>query len=108
MADVDPVPLAEFIDALRDELRAAQIRADPLIPIEVGQVTVEFTVAMRRSGGGKAGVRFFVVNVDAEGTLGSERTQKVTMQLRPLSADGSNYRAHSVEDEPRSDSDAKP
>ncbi|WP_408995787.1 trypco2 family protein [Streptomyces europaeiscabiei] len=83
-----PVPLAEFVAALRTELRAAQADADPDLPIEVGPVTVEFTLLTRKEGEGKAGVRFWVVDAGVSGKVAAESTQKVTMQLAPLDPSG--------------------
>jgi hypothetical protein len=88
---VDPgegVPLAQFVAALREEIRSAQADADPGLPIELGPISVEFTVLSRREGEGKAGVRFWVVEAGVAGKLASESTQKVTMQLKPLGPGG--------------------
>lgn len=82
------VPFADFVDALREEIKEAQQDADPELPIELGQVTVEFTVLTRREGEGKAGIRFWVVDAGVSGKLASESTQKVTMQLTPLGPGG--------------------
>ena len=54
-------------------------RADPALPIEVGPITLEFTVITRREGAGKAGVKFWVVDAGVSGKLGNESTQKVTI-----------------------------
>ena len=94
---VEAVPLANFVSALRDELRAAQRDADPQMPIEVGSVTVEFTVLTRQEGEGKAGIRFWVVEAGVSGKLASESTQKVSMQLFPLSPTGERARIHDIE-----------
>ena len=88
MAEVAGVELAEFVDALRDQIRIAQAGADPALPIEVGPITLEFTVTTRREGAGKAGVKFWVVDAGVSGKLGHESTQKVTMQLIPRAPDG--------------------
>ena len=88
MAEVAGVELAEFVDALRDQIRLAQAGADPALPIEVGPVTLEFTVTTRREGTGKAGVKFWVVDAGVSAKLGNESTQKVTMQLIPHAPDG--------------------
>lgn len=82
------VPLAEFVGALRDELRAMQEDADPSLPIEVGPVTVEFTVLTRREGEGRAGIRFWVVEAGVTGRQADESTQKVTLELLPLDPSG--------------------
>ncbi|MGV1010503.1 MAG: trypco2 family protein [Dermatophilaceae bacterium] len=82
------VPLADFVTALREEIRAARLGADPQVPIEVGPLTVEFTLLARREGEGKAGLKFWVVDAGVSGKLANESTQKVTMQLTPLAAGG--------------------
>ncbi len=82
------VPLADFVGALRDQLRLARADADPSLPIEVGPVTVEFTVMTRKEGEGRAGVKFWVVDAGVSGKLASESTQKVTLELQPLTPGG--------------------
>ena len=92
------VPLAEFVAGLREQIRTAQKDADPEFPIEVGPVTVEFTVLSRQEGEGHAGVKFWVVDAGVKGTTAKEATQKVTMQLQPLAPDGrSQARIRDVE-----------
>ncbi len=88
MAEGAGVELADFVAALRDQIRIAQAGADPGLPIEVGPITLEFTVTTRREGEGKAGVKFWVVDAGVSGKLGHEATQKVTMQLTPRAPDG--------------------
>jgi hypothetical protein len=82
------VQLGDFVGALRDQLLLARMSEDPEMPIEVGPVTVEFTLLTRREGEGKAGVKFWVVDASVGGTLTSESTQKVTIQLQPLQPGG--------------------
>jgi hypothetical protein len=93
----EAVPLADFIDALRGELRTAREHADPELPIEIGPVTVEFTVLTRREGEGRAGLRFWVVDAGFGGKKASESTQKVTMQLAPLGPQGRPARVRDVD-----------
>jgi len=97
--DAKAVPFADFVAALRDELRQAQQDADPNLPIEVGSVTVEFTVLTRQEGEGKAGIRFWVVEAGVSGKLASESTQKVSMELFPLSPTGERARIRDIERE---------
>lgn len=85
---VSGVPLAQFVAALREEIKSAQVQSDPALPIELDAVTVEFTVLSRREGEGKAGIRFWVVEAGVTGTSASESTQKVTMHLKPLAPGG--------------------
>ena len=95
--EAQPVPLADFLGAVREELRAARAERDPELPLEVGPVTVEFTVLTRREGEGKAGIRFWVVDAGVTGTVTGESTQKVTMQLTPLDPAGGSLRVGDTE-----------
>jgi hypothetical protein len=82
------LPFADFVGALRDQIRVAQADADPDVPIEIGPLSVEFTLLTRREGEGKAGVRFWVAEAGVGGKLATEATQKVTMELQPLQPGG--------------------
>ena len=82
------LPLVDFIGALRSDLRAAALARDPELQFNVGPVTVEFTLMTHHEGGGKAGVRFWVVEAGASASVANESTQKVTLELTPVSASG--------------------
>lgn len=86
--DLVGVPLADFVGALREQIKAARVEADPEVPIEVGPLSVEFTLLARREGEGRAGVKFWVVDAGVGGKAANESTQKVTMQLTPLAPGG--------------------
>ena len=95
MADDDVgVPLADFVAGLRSELKSAAVDADPDLPIEVGPVTVEFTVLTRQEAEANAGVKFWVVDAGASARRGSESTQRVTIELQPLRPGGGRARIH--------------
>lgn len=66
----------------------ARRRADSSLPIEIGPVTVEFTVLARQETSGHAGVKFWVVDAGGSETKTGESTQKVTMVLQPLDPEG--------------------
>lgn len=83
-----PMPLAQFVEALRHQLRQAQEEANSQMPIELGKVSVEFTVLSHREAEGKAGVKFWVVDAGASGKLSHESTQKVIMELFPMDSTG--------------------
>ena len=53
--EVQRVPLADFVAALRDEIAVMAAGADPEVPIEMGPVSVEFTLLTRNEGGGEGG-----------------------------------------------------
>ena len=61
---------------------------DPQLQFNVGPVTVEFTLMTHHEGGGKAGVRFWVVEAGASVAVAKESTQKVTLALTPVTASG--------------------
>ena len=91
------VPLADFLSALRGELKVARADRDPDLQLEVGPVTVEFTVLTRQEGEGKAGIRFWVVDAGVSGKVTGEATQKVTLQLTPLDSSGGHLRVRDTE-----------
>ena len=82
------LPLADFIGALRAELRAAALAKDPELQFNVGPVNVEFTLMTRHEGGDKAGIRFWVLEAGASASVASESTQKMTVALTPVTASG--------------------
>lgn len=110
MADsTNSIPLGEFVAALRSELRNAQQDADPLMPIEVGPVKVELTLLTRKEGEGKAGFKFWVVEAGVTGKLGTESTQRVTIELQPLDKNtGSKARVRDLEPRPERDERSQP
>jgi len=93
------LPLADFIEALRVELRAAALAKDPQLQFNVGPVNVEFTLMTHHEGGGKAGIRFWVVEAGASASRASESTQKVTLVLTPVTASGESWQVADEVDE---------
>lgn len=86
------MPLAEFIAALRAELRTAALEQAQDLQFNVGPVTVELTLTTHHEGGGKAGIRFWVVEAGASGSAAKESTQRMTLALTPMTADGQPWR----------------
>ena len=74
--------LAETVEALRAELaRAAAAGAEAGFQFPVAGVQLEFHVAVTRSGEGRAGVRFWVVELGGAGSYAREEIQTVTVTL---------------------------
>jgi hypothetical protein len=101
----DPgVGLADAIAAVRSDLIAAQ--RDGLakdLTFGVGKVTVELGGEIRTTAGGGAGVKFWVVTVDAKGEHSSNVTHKITVELSPQKSDGTPWKvAGSVSKPPSS------
>ena len=97
-----PVPLAEFVSGLREELRKAQAARDPGLQFAVGPVSVEFTVVAAREGGPEAKVRFGVVEAGGSARWSREATQKVSLTLTPVDEHGRQvYILDPVPDRPK-------
>jgi hypothetical protein len=78
------IGLAEALAALRQEFARAVIEGeDSAVQFPVGQVTLEFQVGVTRSGEGKAGIQFWVIELGASGKYSAESMQKVTVKLEP-------------------------
>ena len=81
--------LAAAVATVRDELlSAASSAADQDIRFEVGDVTMEFSVEMRKDVRGKFGFTAWVVTAGAEGGVARSDVHKVTLSLRPHASDG--------------------
>jgi len=79
---VEQLGLAETVEALRAELAqaaAAGAKADFQFP--VSGVQLEFHVGVTKTGEGKAGVRFWVVELGGSGSYAREEIQTVTVTL---------------------------
>ncbi len=74
--------LAETVEALRAELaRAAAAGAGASFQFPVTGVQLEFHVGVTKAGEGKAGVRFWVVELGGSGSYAHEEIQTVTVTL---------------------------
>jgi hypothetical protein len=79
--------LAKVIAALREELdEAMKAAAGKLVRFQLGAVDLEFQVEVAREGGINGKVKFWVIEVGAEGTLSSASTQVVKVHLDPKDA----------------------
>jgi Trypsin-co-occurring domain 2 len=91
------VSLRDFIASLRSELKAAHNDAEqdasPDGPrFVVGPVSVEFTLTAKKDASAKGGVRFYVFELGASGSVSSETTQRVSLTLTPQTLDGDEYK----------------
>lgn len=93
MGDADGrVPIAEFVAALREELKEAQAAQDSDLQFTVGSVTVEFSVVTGREGGPEGMVRFWVVEAGGSAKWSKSGTQTVTLTLTPVDEHGRDVR----------------
>jgi len=88
--------LAEMVEALRGELaRAAAAGAGEEFQFPVAGVQLEFHVAVTKSGEGKAGVKFWVVELGGAGTHAREEIQTVTVTLgSPVDENGAPVKVY--------------
>jgi hypothetical protein len=79
---VEQLELAETVEALRAELaRAAEAGAGAAFQFPVTGAQLEFHVGVTKVGEGKAGVRFYVVELGGSGSYAREEIQTVTVTL---------------------------
>ena len=79
---MERLELAETVEALRAELaRAAAAGAQAEFQFPVAGVQLEFHVAVTRTGEGRAGVKFWVVELGGAGSYAREEIQTVTVTL---------------------------
>jgi hypothetical protein len=79
---MEQLELAETVEALRAELaRAVVAGAEADFQFPVSGVTLEFHVAVTKTGEGRAGVRFWVVELGGGGSYAKEEIQTVTVTL---------------------------
>jgi hypothetical protein len=86
--DQNLLSLRDFIAGLRAELKAAhddaELAADDGGPrFTVGPVNIEFTLTAKKDAQAKGGVRFYIFELGAGGSVGSESTQRVSLVLTP-------------------------
>jgi len=81
---MEQIGLMETIEALRAELSSAMTAGtDQAIQFPVGSVQLEFHVGVTKDVNAKTGVRFWVVELGAEGSYTHESIQKVVVTLEP-------------------------
>ncbi|SRR6266567_3887888 len=87
---MDRIGLGDVIDALHSELATAVKKAQGQdIKFPIGSVQLEFQVGVTWDAGGKAGVKFWVLDLEASGSYANEKIQKVTLNLEaPVNAEG--------------------
>ena len=98
MAD-SRIPLSDLIADLRRELAEAQAKGQGREPrLRVEEAEIELQVAVTREGGGKTGVKFWVINAEAQGKLANATTQKIRLKLKPTGAGGEDFEMRDPED----------
>jgi hypothetical protein len=87
--DTERIGLADWISSLRAELQRAQQEGEGQeLQFTVGPLELEFQMTATREADGKAGVKFWVVELGGGGKVSSGLTQRVRMTLSPTTASG--------------------
>ncbi|TQF07054.1 hypothetical protein E6W39_38835 [Kitasatospora acidiphila] len=78
------IELSDAIEVIRQQLSDAAARgAGQAIQFEVGPVTLDFTVELKRDARAKGGFKAWVLSGDLEGGLTQNQVQKVSVTLTP-------------------------
>lgn len=87
------IALADFVDAVRAELEAAAVKArDQQLQFEVQDVQLGVEVITTGTREVEGGVKVWVLTIDGKGSRANAATQKVTLNLSPVTAEGTNFR----------------
>ena len=78
------IELSDVIASLRSELDTARREgAGKDLRFELGPVDLEVSVAVEKTVGGGAKVKFWVVELGADGKIGATSTQRIKLTLNP-------------------------
>jgi Trypsin-co-occurring domain 2 len=85
VADDARIPLSDAIRALRRELvEAVKEGKDQEVKFALGPIELELQVEVSSTGGGEAGIKFWVLSLGGKGERSSGRTQTVRISLTPV------------------------
>jgi hypothetical protein len=89
MADDARIPLARAIEDLRSELLLAVASGrDQPLQFRLKPIELELKLAVTREVGANAGVKFWVLDIGAKGTIGDAMTHTLKLVLEPVGKDG--------------------
>ncbi|MEU1107098.1 trypco2 family protein [Streptomyces sp. NPDC050674] len=90
---MNDITVGEAIDHLRAELTAARNRAAASgVRFELGDISLEFTVELRREQSGKGSVKAWVVSGEAGAVRAQTATHRLAFTLRAVDQDGEGIR----------------
>jgi Trypsin-co-occurring domain 2 len=83
------IGLKDAIEALRTEISESILASEGKeVRFEIGEIEMEFQVAIEQTGVGKAGLKFWVVELGGEVSDKTSTTHKVKIPLKPMWKDG--------------------
>ncbi|MGW1532299.1 trypco2 family protein [Streptomyces aureus] len=79
------IELATFVRELREQLNSALSEPNPgPVRFELGPVEIEATVAVEQHRGASGKISLWVVEANADATIASTHTHRITMTLQPV------------------------
>ena len=98
--DRDHIELVAAIANLRAQLLKAITSGEKEdLRFMVQDIEIELKCLAKKEGTGTVGVGFWVINAEAEGTIGSEKVQTVRLKLKPtIRGEDGKYREVKVSD----------
>jgi hypothetical protein len=92
MTDVDRIPLAALIEAVRQEmLTAAQQGKGRPLQLEVDEVGIEVEVAVTAGKEGEAGIKIWVLTAGGTVSRQNQSTQRVSLKLSAKDEAGNRF-----------------
>ena len=89
MTDERRIPLARAIEDLRSELLTAVASGkDQPLQFRLKPIELELKLAVTQEGGTNAGVKFWVLDIGAKGTIANATTHTLKLVLEPVGKDG--------------------
>lgn len=89
--------LADFVNAARAELEAAAVKArDHQLQFEVQDVQLEVEVTTTGTREVDGGVKVWVLTIDGKGSRANTAAHKMTLNLSPVTAEGTKFRVSDV------------
>ncbi|MFF8990351.1 trypco2 family protein [Streptomyces sp. NPDC014983] len=90
---MNDITVGEAIDHLRAELTAARERAaNSGVRFELGDISLEFTVELRRERSGKGSIKAWVVSGESGAARAETAAHKLAFTLRAVDQDGEGIR----------------
>jgi Trypsin-co-occurring domain 2 len=84
------IGLKDAIEALRIELSESVLVSEGKeVRFEVGEIEIEFQVAVEQTTEGKGGIKFWVVELGGSVAQKDSKTHKIKIPLKPVWKDGS-------------------
>lgn len=97
---MDEMGLAEVVRALRLELQTAMYEGeDQVVQFDASTVELELSIGIKKATDGKAGIKFWVLDISGGKSYSAEAVQKIKLSLQPIIAGSNRLRISDGTDE---------